>query len=57
MELVYAAAYLLAGVMISLFIDGILLVIKQSPLSNWQRSFAIMFWPLILLNSYLNDED
>jgi len=57
MELVYAAAYLLAGVMISLFIDGILLMIKQSPLLNWHRSFVILFWPLIILSMYLNDED
>jgi len=47
----------MTGVLVSLFIDVILLMVKLTPLTNWQKSFAILLWPIILLNLYLNDND
>jgi hypothetical protein len=47
----------MTGVLVSLFIDVILLMAKLTPLTNWQKSFAILLWPIILLNLYLNDND
>jgi hypothetical protein len=57
MDPIYTAAYIMTGVLVSLFIDVILLMFKLTPLTNWQKSFAILLWPIILLNLYLNDED
>jgi hypothetical protein len=57
MDPIYTAAYIMTGVLVSLFIDVILLMAKLTPLTNWQKSFAILLWPIILLNLYLNDND
>jgi hypothetical protein len=57
MDPIYTAAYIMTGVLVSLFIDVILLMVKLTPLTNWQKSFAILLWPIILLNLYLNDND
>jgi hypothetical protein len=57
MDPIYTAAYILTGILVSLFIDAILWAGKLTPLTNWQKSFAILLWPIILLNLYLNDND
>jgi hypothetical protein len=56
MEPFYIAGYLLAGILVSLYFDGILFVIGRTQLNSWQRSFAILFWPIVLLNLYFNED-